>query len=465
MVRYSQKFKKRYSTSLLFTQVGLLGDLYHLYLFRLNRPLTRCCEYGFLLCFYVKLRQILICLPTHISKREYWVFSRSFFVSASSVKSQLAHLRLAKLSLLSSVFILGSMISLFSYGAKSVDIYSVQELVVNQSNEVRKEAAARGLKTVFVRLAGSKEVLQAPAVREAIAKASIYLSEFGYQQTNRSITIAGAPKPASLLVMRFAQAPLEKVLKNNRLPIWLSNRPDILVWGAFNRGKKSYMGADSTMARSLKSAASERGLPITNPVLDLSDRSSLSASRLWALDEDSILDASKRYDTNAILAGRFSKSDGQWNGNMLLLHLGKTNYFSASNKSQRAVARSIIDQVTDHLANIYAVAPNGLGNPRSAILQINNVEDFDYYASVIAYLESLPLVDGLNVVRVHEGRLVVKANLNSSIERLINTVKLDKKLRFVETQTPTINSGSFNSTADPLVKSSVDVIHEFVWQE
>ncbi len=364
------------------------------------------------------------------------------------------------------------MSSLVSYAAKSVDIYSVQELVVNQSDEVRKEAASRGLETVFVRLAGSKAVLQAPAVQEAIAKASIYVSEFGYQQTNKTITIAGASKPASLLVMRFAQLPLEKVLKNNRLPIWLSNRPDILVWGAFNRGKKSYMDAGSVMARSLKRSAAKRGLPITSPVLDLSDRSSLSVSRLWALDEGSILDASKRYDTDAILAGRFSKAGREWNGNMLLLHQGRTQYFSANGTSQNSVARSIIDQVTDHLASIYAVAPNLSGDERFLTLQINNVSDFNYYASVIAYLESLPLVESLNVVKVHEGRLVVKANLNSSINRLMNTVKLDKKLKFIEIQAPSPSPGSalggvggLNSTTQLVATPSTDVIHEFVWQE
>jgi len=402
-------------------------------------------------------------MPTHRLKRVYRVFSSLVVVTASFVTLRLV--KLASLGLLTCVGALVSMISLSSYAAKSVDIYSVQELVVNQSNEVRKEAAARGLKTVFVRLSGSKEVLQAAAVQEAIAKASIYVSEFGYQQTNESIIIAGAPKPASLLVMRFAQAPLGKILKNNQLPIWLSNRPDILVWGAFNQAKKSYMSANSIMAESLKRAASKRGLPITNPVLDLSDRSSLSVSRLWALDEESILDASKRYDTNAILAGRFSKSGSQWRGNMLLLHLGKTQYFSASGRSQHVIASSIIDQVTDHLANIYAVSSDLSGNTRFTVLQINNIADFNYYTSVIAYLESLPLVESLDVIKVHEGKLIVKANLNSSVERLMNTVKLDKKLRLVEAQAHAVNAGNLGSATGAVVRPLTGVGHEFIWQE
>lgn len=375
-------------------------------------------------------------------------------------------LTLFKSSLLSAVFIASLFASFCSYSAKNVDIYTIEALVVNQSNAVRSKAAARALATVFVRLAGSKTVLEAPAVRTAISKASIYVSEFGYQQTDRMITIAGAKQPANRLLMRFAQAPLEKILKNNQLPIWLSNRPDILVWGALNSGKKSYMKANSTMAKALKRSASKRGLPITSPVLDLKDRSSLSVSRLWALDEKSIGAASSRYNTDAILAGRFSKDSRQWSGNMLLLHRGKTNYFSATGISQNAVAGSVIDQVTDHLANIYAVAPNLSGNSRFVMLQINNVADFNYYASVVAYLESLPLVESLEIEKVHDGQLLVKASLNSSIDRLMNTINLDKKLKPVENVRPANTVGTINSSTQPLlVPSPLETLYEFVWQE
>jgi hypothetical protein len=389
------------------------------------------------------------------------VFSRSIFFATAPVK-----FKWFKSSVLSLVLMGGLLASFCSFSAKNVDIYTIEELVVNQSNEVRSEAAARALGTVFVRLSGSKSVLAAPAVRAAIAKASIYVSEFGYQQTDQVITIAGATEPANRLVMRFSQAPLEAILKDNQLPIWLSNRPDILVWGALNSDGKTYMNADSLMAIALKNSASVRGLPITSPVLDLNDRASLSVSRLWALDEDAIRDASSRYETDAVLAGRFAKNSSQWTGNMLLLLRGKTNYFSVTAASQNEVASSVIDQVTDYLANIYAVAPNLSGDLRFVMLQINNVGDFNYYAAVVAYLESLPLVESLDVEKIHGGQLLVKANLNSSVERLMNTLNLDKKLTLVEN----IQAGNTQATIKPSTQAMVIPLglanlYQFVWQE
>jgi hypothetical protein len=360
----------------------------------------------------------------------------------------------------------GLFASFCSFSARNIDIYTVEELVVNQSDEVRSEAAARGLATVFVRLSGGKSVLEAPAVRAAIAKSSIYVSEFGYQPTDQVITIAGATQAANRLVMRFSQTPIEAILKNNQLPIWLSNRPDILVWGALNSDGKNYMNADSLMAIALKNSASIRGLPITSPVLDLDDRANLSVSRLWALDEDAIVIASSRYETDAVLAGRFAKNSSQWTGNMLLLHRGKTNYFSVTGSSQNEVATSVIDQVADYLANIYAVAPNFSGDIRFVMLQINNVDDFNYYAAVVAYLESLPLIESLDVKRVHDGQLMVKANLNSSVDRLMNTLNLDKKLKLVDSVRPSNTQVPMKpNTQAMMIPSGLDNFYQFVWQE
>jgi hypothetical protein len=151
---------------------------------------------------------------------------------------------------------------------------------------------------------------------------------------------------------------------------------------------------------------------------------------------------------------------------MLLLHRGKTSYFSAAGASENEVAGSVIDKVTDYLANIYAVAPNLSGDVRFVMLQINNVGDFNYYASVIAYLESLPLIESLDVTRVHAGQLLVKANLSSSVDRLMNTINLDKKLKLVESfrpvNTPAIIDPSTQTSVTPIL---LETLYEFIWQE
>ncbi len=362
--------------------------------------------------------------------------------------------------------------SVASYAEKTVDIYSANVLVINQTAEIRRKAAATALSTVLVRLSGSREVLQAPAVRDALRNASVYLYEFSYQTTDKTLTIAGASQPASRLVMRFSQTLLENLLRDAQLPLWSSNRPDILVWTVINNNGQRYVSAKSSMGRALKSAAINRGLPIANPVLDLEDRSALSVSRLWAMDEGSIRVASRRYDTDAVLAGRFSKDRNKWIGRFILLHQGKTTYYTASGESQSAAARSIIDKITDFMADIYAVVPGASGSSRSVLLQINNASDFSRYAEILTYLEKLPLVKSLNVARVDNEKLSIRVDLNTDIDRFLTTLKLDRKLKRVNqfstaTSVPlseiSVSLGQDGTTTSQ-VDSVVEKPHEFLWQ-
>jgi hypothetical protein len=370
-----------------------------------------------------------------------------------------------------------------SFAEKSVDLYTMSTLVVNQSEQVRRQAAMNGMANVIVRLSGSRASLDSPEVSNAIKNASNYLYQFSYQSTDKTLTIAGASQPATRLIMRFSQAPLEKLLQDARLPVWSSNRPDVLVWTADNNKGQNYVSASSSIGQSLKSAAISRGLPIVSPVLDLEDRKALSVSRLWALDEGSIRVASTRYQADAVLAGRFSKRRQQWTGNFILLHQGKTHYFTASGERQSAIANSVIDQVTEYFASIYAVVPGSSDGSNAIVLQVNNISDFARYTQVLSYLEKLPLIDTFMLSNVDSEQLQVTVNLNTDLERFLTTLELDKKLRRLDsdevTQVPDLSVSLSQNTASEssISENSVDILApevntpakkkaiQFVWRQ
>ena len=384
-------------------------------------------------------------------------------------------MKLGKTALWFVVIALG-VLPLFSFAEKSIDLYNASALVVNQTAGVRRQAAINALATVIVRVAGNKQVLQHPDVSNAVKNASQYLYEFSYRSTDKTITIAGAPQPATQLIMRFSQAPLEALLRNAQLPLWSSNRPDILLWTAINRGGKNYVSSESPMGEALKLAASNRGLPIVSPLLDLEDRSALSVSRLWALDEGSVRVASQRYQTDAVLAGRFIQGRKQWTGSFILLHQGKTHYFTAVGNRQAAAATSIVDQVSDYFANIYAIVPSASSDLRSVLLQVNNVNNFAFYTAVLDYLEKSKLVDNVALTTVSAEKMLVRANLNTDLERFLKSLELDKKLQRVNqddnVSNPPLTELSVSLTQSPTVEvvdsaveqSVVERPLEFVWQ-
>ncbi len=372
--------------------------------------------------------------------------------------------------------------SMLAYGEKTLDLFTADALVVNQTTEVRQQAAANGLATVLVRLSGSQDVLSHPEIRNALANASRYLYEFSYQSTDQTLTIAGAARPATRLLMRFSATPLEQLLQAAQLPVWSSSRPDMLVWTAIDGDKKAYVAADSSMGLALKVAAQGRGLPITMPVLDLQDRSALSLTRLWAMDEGSVRVASRRYDTDAVLAGRFSEDRSQWTGNFMLLYQGKTRYLTASGNSQPVVANEIINQVTDFFASLFSVTTGSQIGAEPVLVQVNNITDFAAYIAVLNYLEKLPLVQTVILSSANRENLRVKVQLNTDIPRFLNAMELDRKLkRLNENSTsslPELSVSLHPSGVAPTDQSSIGnsaVINvpavvttekkfEFVWQ-
>jgi len=369
-----------------------------------------------------------------------------------------------------------ALVSLGSVAEKNVDLYSVSVLVVNQNPEVRQKAAAKGLNRVLIRLSGQRDIAQTPQITAALRVAPDYLDRFSYQSTNQTLTIAGAEQRATLLVMQFNSVSVKRLLTESGSSIWTERRPDLLVWTATDIRGKKYVDIESSMAKALNTASSDRGLPLVLPVLDLEDREALPVARLWALDENQIRLASKRYGTNAVLSGRFTRQRNAWSGSFILMHKGKNTYLNAKGRDETAVAAAIINQVSDYFASLYAVNfkpnrdaaqfnsssvtdnasptlnPSFVRNrgPRSLYLQVNNVGDFATYVVVVNYLETLALVSSVRIANAGRQQLLLDIELAVDKDQFFSAVELDNRLRRVVQN----NSGSFKR----------DSVFEFTWR-
>ena len=355
------------------------------------------------------------------------------------------------------------------------DLFTVETLVVNQTTEVRRQAATDGLATVLVRMSGSRGLLNNPGIVAALDEAAAYLYQFSYQSTDQTITLLGAEQPATRLVMRFNPALLEELLSDNQLPLWAASRPEVLVWTGFSdqsRGQasnplKDYVNNESPLGNALQAAARKRGLPLLFPVLDLEDRAALPVPRLWALDEDMIQVAAVRYQSDGILAGRFRQEQEQWSGNFILLHQGDTTYFTARGNQLSDIAADTMDQVTDYFVGIYGFNPTAVVNDdKTIIVQVNNVSDFGRYIQLLNYLENLALVAAASPGYVDDPIIQVEVGLNAELERFLSVLTLDKKLARVS-ENELIDSGFGAADSRDLsvgLRYQLRVL-EFLWVE
>lgn len=323
-----------------------------------------------------------------------------------------------------SIVLVMALLSSVTYAEKRIDLYTVSQLVVDQSLSLRQQATAKGLATTLVKVSGRQDTLEHPWVKAALAQATPYLKQYSYNSTNETITLAGSELPASRLLLHYSPSAIQRLLQSAQLATWPENRPEILLWVASEQQGKRLLNNASAEVLAMKTAGDLRGLPMVMPSLDLLDRQTLSATRLWAMDEGAICKASIRYGADGVLAGRFSQiAAGQWRANFLLIDHGERHYFNASNTSRQRVAQQVIDQVALYFASRDAIVVNDQQTAQSLLIAINNVTTFEHYAGLVNYLNDVPLIAGTTVTRVDGSQVILQLAYNGSEEKLLATLR------------------------------------------
>jgi len=181
------------------------------------------------------------------------------------------------------------------------------------------------------------------------------------------------------------------------------------------------------------------------PFLDLQDQNNISANDLWGNFSDTILLASKRYQSQAALSIRlYQKKSGLWHSNWTLLLLGENQSWTASNKNRAQALASGIDQLADQLAKQFTSPVSGQndiqgsfnGQPpedrNSVLIQVNNVSDFREFQKLDEYFNNLASVKSVILKQLEHDRLIYKINYLGEKKSLIREIKLGDRLNSIE---------------------------------
>lgn len=270
------------------------------------------------------------------------------------------------------------------------DLYVVDVPVESRDVEARTAAIRTALEQLLVRVSGRQQVLSLPQVAAALEQPTRFVQRYSYATREHG----GEKEP--LLRVRFDEASVNQLLRDSQLPVWGRTRPATLVWLVVDdrRGRTLISNDKDTAARRiLEQQARQRGLPLRLPLYDLADRSRLSVTDVWGNFEDRILDASSRYQAEAVLVGRIYKVAGnRWAGRWTLYSEGRREDWEAAGESLADAILPGIGQTAEALARRYAQRSVG---PVAGQVQVR-VEGID---SLAAYSRAVRYLDGLDVVR------------------------------------------------------------------
>ncbi|WP_432695612.1 DUF2066 domain-containing protein [Marinobacterium sp. YM272] len=238
------------------------------------------------------------------------------------------------------------------------------------------EKLNRALAQVMVKVSGRRDILKHPAY-ETI-------------RDNAALLVKPTDTPERIA---FDGDALSHLMTSLEMPVQPADRPQLLVW--FVRDGMTLVEPGSQTYRELQETAQERGLPVREPLLDLTDQLALEAGQLAALDQAAILQASARYEPDAVLVGRIDGETLDW----ALLNQGRL--VSQSTSLNPVDLRRTMDQVADLLFGVETAASGqntlplepvavGAFQPDGEEIEVQGLESAAAYLTMSGWLSAQP---------------------------------------------------------------------------
>lgn len=308
--------------------------------------------------------------------------------------------------------------------ARLDNLFEAQVEAAGRDSASRNDALQRALQQVLVRVTGSSDGLQEPGARALLQEPGRFVQQYGFAQTG--------PEALALWV-QFDGIALAKEIREQGLPYWGADRPDVLVWLAVDNNGQRFLAseaAEDSVAGAVRAAAQLRGLPVTLPLMDLQDQRAIEFTDVWGGFIGAIESASQRYRPQVILVGKLGRSRaGGWRGDWNLLGAASDRDWSGHAATLKQAVEQGIGDAAQWLALRYAVVAGDAGKRALVVEGVRNLQD---YARVYNYLSSLTPVDGVQVIRAAGDQVEFNLVLNAADRNLLQVIRLGRTLQAVE---------------------------------
>lgn len=319
-------------------------------------------------------------------------------------------------------------------------LYSGSIPVTSQSQAQRMSALPEALSQVLVKVSGNSAVTTIPRIKDNLSKANSMLISYRYEKnTNTEDTIH-----PYLLVANFNAGNVDRLLKNSHQAIWGNDRPLLLFWIATQNVSQSQLISNDDnpdLYRAISHSATQRGLPVTFPLFDLTDLSDISAKDIIKNNEKNIIIASQRYPHMGIVTIVLSQdADNIWQSKAVLEQNGQQQQFMTSGNTQNEAVTSTLNQIADELASNYAVLHTGQERGHQYTITVYGIKSLDTFAEVSQYLKQLSLVQAVMINEISPDSAIFSVTISGDQNALMQAISLDNQLLPYQSAGTTVDS-------------------------
>ncbi|GFD82613.1 hypothetical protein KUL118_54750 [Tenacibaculum sp. KUL118] len=411
-----------------------------------------------------------------------------------------------------------SIIALLNYttlveAAQRVVVNEAQIQVDDQSQKTQQAAQKKALRQVFVKMSGSTRVLENAGIRAALTSPQSLLRSYRFAFENGK----------TYYVAEFDQTKLSELLQREMLPLWGDRRPETIVWLAKEDESDARIILDESLntelQHALKQTAKERGVPLSLPLMDLTDSVNITTYDVWGRFAGPLRTASVRYNVDNIIGARVYRNDasaipdlpdnavpsgtveslddvlsdetltneqdvdavdalsnnenndfidqqaiqaeqanietpvtvedstlipftmdefadyakraeeGEYALDWVFIGGGKVSYGSIYGDSPEALGSQLVDAYSNYLSSLYAVVGIEASEREVVNVSIANIGSISSYASATDYLNSLSVIESASLIEQSGSVAVYSLTLIGTYDDLLNSIKLESKLR------------------------------------
>ena len=296
-------------------------------------------------------------------------------------------------------------------------LYNGQISVADQTEESRKSGVRDALAQVLVKLTGNSNIMQVPGIQEAVSNTDNYVAGVGY----KSLPTEPGERPKTELQVSFSRQAVDHLIRWAQLPILPSERPKLLIWIVRDdpESGRQFVSTQSLpeITQQFDSLMQQRGMPYRLPDFDLEDQLALSVNQAWGLQEQAIELASQRYAADGwALLRFFTTATGEARGAWMYQAAGRRGFNDVRAASSELFVPLAVNDLIDSLSAQFTYIPQT--DTSQLVVQINQVDSYRDYQSVLSQLQKLELVQSLNVFAVKGDKLFLTLDIEGGVDLL-----------------------------------------------
>ncbi|NMH61099.1 DUF2066 domain-containing protein [Alteromonas ponticola] len=321
------------------------------------------------------------------------------------------------------------------YASVTVQANIAKVPVQDQSSQTQKKAEKQALQQTLVKMSGRADILEMASVKQWLANPQRFLRSYQYETNQNQL----------MFVAEFDYESLLQRLHAEGLPVWGNRRPESLLWLAIEgeRGQRIIVdeAQRSTITRTIRQNAVERGVPLSLPLMDLADNDAISVYDVWGRFARTLSQASQRYSADYVIGARIyavtadnsaetdNEAQGEYATDWIFIGRSQSEFGTLYGDSIEELAAAIINAFADHLGQQFAVVA-GTGDGQSDIIQISvaNINSLEKYVHSQRYLESLSVVRNATLVQQKGSVATYDVKLVGTVDDFIKNLSLQSRL-------------------------------------